>query len=247
MRFSRFLLIVGVVALVSVFAMSTSFAVSANSEKLTQYKGSFSSNINKKISNIEQVYAFKNNNSKEYYKINIKKNYQNKYKIRSVNVRYAVVDNETHKIRNFLYKNYTGKNKKSLKIDILNKDDTFIDKVTINYFTKGKIKNESFYSYYYTNNFTLVNYLASGKANAKAVQKGDYKITQLGNIPIIKYQNVKIITKSKKYKIKAVKLILTNFKGTKTSYKTFKGYGKNSLKIQLYENIFIRDIKVYYY
>ncbi len=247
MKFSRVFLIFSMVALVAVFAMNASFAASDGSEKLTQYKGSFSSNIDKKISNVEQVSAFKNNKSKEYYKINIKKNYQNKYKIRSINVRYSVTDNKTYKFRNFLYKNYTGKNRNYLKIDILNKDNIFVDKVTINYFTKGKIKNESFYSYYYNNNFTLVNYLFSGKANAKAVQKGDYKITQFGNIPIIKYQNVKIITKSKKYKIKAVKLLLTNIKGTKISYKTFKGYGKNSLKIRLYENIFIQDIKVYYY
>lgn len=245
MKFSRILLIFGIVAILSIFAVSTTFAACASTEKLTQYKGSFSSNLNKKISNIEQISAFKNNNSKEYYKINIKKNYQNRYKIRSVSVKYSLIDNETHEIINFFYKNYTGKNKNSLKINILDKDNIFIDKVIINYYTKGKIKNESFY--YYNNDMSFVGYWAGKKVIAKLVQKGDYEITKFGNIPIMKYQNVKFLTKNKKYKIKAVKLLLTNIKGTKISYKTFKGYGKNSLKIRLYENIFIQDIKVYYY
>lgn len=144
MKFSRILLIFGIVAILSIFAVSTTFAACASTEKLTQYKGSFSSNLNKKISNIEQISAFKNNNSKEYYKINIKKNYQNRYKIRSVSVKYSLIDNETHEIINFFYKNYTGKNKNSLKINILDKDNILLIRLLLIIILKERLKMKVF-------------------------------------------------------------------------------------------------------
>lgn len=90
-------------------------------------------------------------------------------------------------------------------------------------------------------------YLTSKKVNAKLTQKIHVKNTKYSSIPSITYQKIKIITKNQKYKLKSIKLGLVDFKKKKIIYKTFKGYGKNSFKIQLYKNTFIQDIKVYYY
>lgn len=67
------------------------------------------------------------------------------------------------------------------------------------------------------------------------------------NFALVKYQHIKVLTKSKNYKIKAVKFSLINLKNNKSFYKTFKGYGKNNFKVQLYNNVFVNNIKVYYY
>ncbi|MBZ9571115.1 hypothetical protein KQY27_06130 [Methanobrevibacter sp. TMH8] len=243
MKINRILLMIGIVAIAFIFVMNVSFA--ASSEKLEAYKGSFYSNTEKKVSNVEQVFAFNYNNSKEYYKISIKKNYQNKYKIKSVNATYSVFDNKTYKAKYF-YKNYNGKNKNFLKIKSLNNDTVNLEKLVINYYTKGKIKHESFKPYYISN-FIETTYLSAKKANAKLVQKLNFKIRKHTNFPKIEYQNIKIITKNKKYKIKAVKFGLVDVKDNKMSYKTFKGYGKNSFKTKLYTNQVIAAIKVYYY
>lgn len=245
MKINRILLMIGIVAIAFVFVMNVSFA--ASSEKLETYKGSFYSNTEKKVSNINNVFDYKLDSkySKQYYKINIKKNYQNKYKIKSVNVKYSVVDIKTYEATYF-YKNYNGKNKNFLKIKSLENDTVHLEKLVINYYTKGKIKHESL-NPNIINNFIATSYLSAKKANGKLVQKGNFKITKYTNFPEMEYQNIKIITKNKKYKIKAVKLGLVNVKNNKVSYKTFKGYGKNSFKTKLYTNQFIAAIKVYYY
>ncbi len=244
MSFKKILLVITLVAFMSFFAMSVSFA--ASSENLLINKNSFSSNENKKISNVEQIYTFKNNDPKDYLKISIKKNYQNKYKIKSVNLKYSVLDNKTQYVKDVFYKNYSGDNKNFLTIGILSNETINLDKITINYYTNGKIKHENQYPYLYTpgDDLKLVTHLSAKKANAKSVEKGVFATKSI--IPVMKSQNVKIITKNKKYKIKAVKLSLVNIKN-KSSYKIFKGYGKNSLKIKLHDNKFISGIKVYYY
>lgn len=88
--------------------------------------------------------------------------------------------------------------------------------------------------------------LIGKKSSSKMLQKGYIKVTRLGN-PTVTYQLIKILTKNKKYKIKLVRLSLADFKNNKISYKNFKGYGKNNLKIQLRSNTFVGEIKVYYY
>ncbi len=243
MKFRKILLVLGIVALASVFVMNASFA--ASSEKLSVYKGYYSFINDKKVSTIEQVVTFNNESSKQYYKINIKKTYQKKYKIKSVNIKYAVFDNKTDEFKNYIYKNYTANNKNSFVINPLINEWISFDKLTVNYQTKEKIKKESV-SFSSKPELKYNIYFTSNKANAQVFQK-IYIKNGIKYPFAVKYQKLKVLTKSNKYKIKSIKLTLATMKNHKISYKTLKGYGKNSFKLQLYQNKLIQDIKVYYY
>jgi hypothetical protein len=248
MKFRKILLILGIVSLASVFVINASFA--ASSEKLSIYKSSSSATIDKKVSTIQEVSTINNGNGngtyKEYCKISIKKAYQKKYKIKSVNIRYSVYDNKTSEFKNYIYRNYTVNNKNNFVINTKINDYTSIDKLTVNYQTNGKIKKESTSSYYSKGELKFNSYLISIKANANMIQKISINGKNV-NPFTVKYQKLKVVTKSKQYKIRSIKLSLVNMKNNKISYKTFKGYGKNNLKLQLYQNQFVQDIKVYYY
>lgn len=244
MKFSKILLIIGIVALASVFVMNASFA--ASSEELSVYKGSGSLTTDKKVSTIIDVSKFQNDGYKEYCKINIKKAYQKKYKIKSVNIRYSVIDTKTYKFKNYLYKNYTVNNKNSFIVNVSGNDSVSFDKLTVNYQTKGKIKNESITSSYTKGELKYNTYFDSNKANAYLFQKV-YLKNDMKDPFTVKYQKIKVLTKNKKYKIKTIKLAFSNAKTNKISYSTFKGYGKNSLIIKLYQNKIVQGIKVYYY
>jgi hypothetical protein len=140
MKISKFLLIIGITALLLVFAVNTSFAVS--SEKTTKYKQYQWESCNKKFVSINHFeVSDENGNSKSSYKISIKKYYKNKYKIKSVNLKY--VDWGDTESSNYLHMNYTIKNKNSLTIKDPKKN-LYLQKVTVNYHTKNKIKKESF-------------------------------------------------------------------------------------------------------
>jgi hypothetical protein len=233
--------------------MSTTFA--ASNEKLTQYNGSLTVNMDKKVSAITFNSKFYNADSdiaKGQYKINIKKPYQKNYKIKSVDIMYFVTDNKTGKPKNYAYRSYTTntKNTKSNKNSfIINTEitrDMNIDKLTVNYQTNGKIKKESISSTYSKANLKFNIHLIGKKSSANVVQKFHMNNNRANPI-LMKYQKIKVLTNSKEYKIKAVKLSLANFKNSKISYKLFKGYGKNSLDIQITDNVAVQGIKVYYF
>ena len=241
MKFSKILLIIGIVAFISAFTMSTTFATS--SEKLTQYKSSFYSSADKKVSTIKYTLKSNNEKCKELYNINIKKPYQKNYKIKSVHIRYSVHDNKTGKFKNYIYKNYTVNNKANFIIKNKMYRDNSFDKLIVNYQTNDKIKSESINPYYSKYKLRINTLWSSIKSNAKSFQKMYIN----NNFALVKYQHIKVLTKSKNYKIKSVKFSLINLKNNKSFYKTFKGYGKNNFKVQLYNNVFVNNIKVYYY
>jgi hypothetical protein len=244
MKFREILLILGIVAIASVFVMNASFA--ASGESLSVYKDSSLGNFNKKIVSIDQVSSWKNGTGKDYYKINIKKAYKNKYKIKSVTMGYFLNDNSTYyETKDMLYKNYTGKNKNSLIIKF-SSEAISPEKLTINYYTKGKIKKETFYPYSTNADWKSTSYFTSNKANAKLTRNISIKNSIYGSSISVTHQKIKIATKNKNYKIQSVKLILLDLKKNKVVSNTFKGYGKNSLKLQLYQNKLVQDIKVYY-
>ncbi|OQD58823.1 hypothetical protein MBBAR_8c00490 [Methanobrevibacter arboriphilus JCM 13429 = DSM 1125] len=114
--------------------MNPNFAT--NGEKLSPYKGLGSLTTDKKVSTITNVSKFQDDSYKEYCKITVKKAYQKKYKIKSVNIRYAVSDIKTYKFKNYIYKNYTVNNKNRFIVNIFGNESVSFDKLTVNYQTK---------------------------------------------------------------------------------------------------------------
>lgn len=100
MKYSRLLFIIGIVALLSISVMNTSFAASKKSEsihsdKISQYI--LEDYYKNKISEIKKTYIvnFKKrggDSRKGNFKISIKKSFKNKYKIKSVKVLYTYND-----------------------------------------------------------------------------------------------------------------------------------------------------------
>lgn len=249
MKFSKILLIVGIVALVFTFAMSTSSA--ASSEKITKFKMYDKNSYNKKIVTIDKSYSLKNNRGVEYissYKISIKNKYKGKYKIKSVNMTYQYYDENSYKHKNIYY-NYNGKNKNTIKIKDPKKSIIF-QKMTINYYTKGKIKKEST-KFQLNSNYKTVTYYYGNKANVKLNERGYNKLDSTFNeyLPRLTYTKFKVTTKNKKYKIKKVQAVYYDDTGL-NSIKTYNGYGKNSLTIKPNEKkylIWIGEFRVFYY
>lgn len=251
MRFSKVLLILGIIALVSAFAMSTSFA--ASSEHVTKYKQYVWDSYDKKIVNVDHLEVYSNLkpssvSSASSYKINVKKSYKNKYKINSVKVKYAVYDNSSE-FEKYTYKTYNVKNKNSVNIKNPNKN-TMIEQITINYYTKSKIKNESISANTFPKGeWKSTTYFYGNKSIGVLKEKGYIKRFSGGYYYASTSHNLKISTKNKKYKINKVKLAFYGIMGSFEGAKIYNGYGKNSLTIKSYgsyENSWMGDYKVYY-
>lgn len=105
-----------IIAILVIFSLVINTSFAASSEKLETYKGSISSNYDKKVSTINYVSKFNHDSSKKYFKFNIKK-LSNKYKIKYISAKYFVYDNETGSI-SFFYKNIMEK-QNNLKINDL--------------------------------------------------------------------------------------------------------------------------------
>lgn len=253
MKISRILLIIGIVAIISAFAISTSFA--ASSENIYKYKIYGKNNYNKKIVTINKSYVEDYKlNIKYSYKINIKNKYKSKYKIKSVNITYVYDDINNVNFGKVFYKNYNGKNKNTIKIKDPQKN-LWLKKITINYYTKGKIKKESPNIQNYSssiNNWKTTTYYYGNKSNVKLSQGGSTKFNADFRIYLqtSKNKKFKVTAKDKKSKIKKVQVVYVGVDSLVESIKTYNGYGKNSLRFTSYKNtdfLWIGKIKVFYY
>ncbi len=203
MKFSKFLLILGIIAIVGIFTVNASFAVS---EDLLTYKGSQYISYDKKISSIDYKYVFKNKKDNANLNIKVKKDYQNKYKIKSVNTKFFVYDKKCV-FKKSIYKDYNGKNKNSISIKIPKYSS--IAKLTINYKTKSNLKKEST-NFYMRSSFKQKLYLQSKRSKANVLEKGYNKVNSGKIIYVPTYQKIKIYTKSKNYKIKLIRFMGLN-------------------------------------
>lgn len=249
MKHRKFLLIIGIAALLLFFALNTSFA--ASSEKTTKYKEYSWEISNKKIVKINHFeVSNEKHDSKSSYKISIKKYYRNKYKIKSVNLKYYDFDKETN---NYFYKNYTIKNKNSITIKDPKKNLS-LQKMTIIYQTKNKIKNES-YSYPLSGTWKRTTYYY-GKTFKGVLKQNGYIIKEygcdggVGPGHVETRNKLKISSKNKKSKIDKVKLyFLGGHAGHLERTKIYKAYGKNSLTRYSwgnYEASYLYYFRVYY-
>ncbi|MBZ9571266.1 hypothetical protein KQY27_06885 [Methanobrevibacter sp. TMH8] len=237
----RLFLLIGIFVLVFAFTLNTSFA--ANEEIWGGSSVEKADNVyDKKIVIIKEVSYkdYENYVYKNYYKINIKKSYQNKYKIKSVNIKYSDFEGK------YYSKKYNAKNKNRIIIKSLDMDPV---KITIIYSTKSKIKSETT-KFNEDSNFKNTAKLKGKKFNVKLTQKGySYLISGI-RWSTITYQKFKVTSKSKKYRIKSVRAFYDDMESGKQKFKTFKGYGKNSLTVNLYgtyEGTGIYYFKIYYY
>ena len=237
----RIILLMGILVLGFAFALNISFAAS---EEISTSKTHDLDVYDKKIVTIKK-FSYKNYdnyNYKYYYKINIKKSYQNKYKIKSVHVTYYDYYGSKYYI-----KKYNAKNKNS--IGMKHPDDLDFVKMTVFYSTKTKVKNE-------TNRFKgdsslkRTEVFKGKKSNVKLTKEGDNYLISDMLWSTINYQKFIVTSKSKTYKIKSVKAFYYDTETRKEKFKTFKGYGKNTLTAKLYgtyEGEGISYFKVYYY
>ncbi|KZX14861.1 hypothetical protein [Methanobrevibacter curvatus] len=231
MKFSRLLLIIGIVVLVSVFAMSTSFAASKKSEsiysdKISQYisEDSYKTKISEiKKTDIVSVkkggYTRKGN-----FKISVKNSFKNKYKIKSVTVVYKhrYTDDIMDEVEKKVYKTYKPKNKKILAIKDLSASESLgyeFVKIIINYKTSKKMKQETTYlkKYY--------KYKSTTKYTGKTAIVKDITVSTTKNF----VHTIKVKTTNFKYKIKTFKVIFHNYIDI---IGTIYGHGKNSLVVK---------------
>lgn len=250
MKFSKFLLIMGITTLLLVCIINTSFA--ASSEHVTKYKQYKWENCNKKIITINHFeVSDENYDSKSSYKINIKKYCKNKYKIKSVNLKYGLYDDT--EFSGYFYKNYTIKNKNSITIKDPKKN-MYLIKATVKYHTKNKLNKESFY-FHPSGKWKRTVYYYGAKFKGSLREKGYIK-KEYGCDGGIGYgyaattNKLKISTKNTKYKIDKVKLLFVGgHADTLERTKTYKAYGKNRLTVNSYGNYeasWLADFRVYF-
>jgi hypothetical protein len=203
MKFSKILLIFAILALVSAFAMNVSFAAGEN---LALNKSSQIVTYDKKVSTIDAKYLYNNKKENVYLNVKVKKDYQKKYKIKSVKVKYDFF-NKKGVYQKTAYKTYNGENKKSILIKIPNYSST--NKIAITYNTKSKLKKESV-NFFMKSNSKKNIYLQSKKSKANIVEKGYNKISGKEIIYVPTYQKITIQTKNKNYKIKLIRFVAYN-------------------------------------
>ena len=249
MKFSKLLIIIAIVFLLSICVMNTSFAAVKKSESISSDKISqiISEDCYKsKISEINRIDIYnRKDDRKGNFKFSVKKAYQNKYKIKSVKVLYirTYTDwNIDETIEKKVYKTYKPKNKKILTIKDLsasentNGEYAFV-KIIINYKTKKNLKQETVYlkkPYKYKSTMVYKGKTATVK-----------DITEDSKKKFI--HKVKVKTTSSKYKIKTFKVIFyIDVKIVGTIY----GYGRTSLVVdgpQYYDSRAEGDFKITYY
>ena len=227
-------------------SVTMGLSYSASSEKIGISSTKMTEKIEKKIVSIDRInFWSKKSGDKYYYKIKIKKNYQNKYRIQSVKCEYIDYGYDSG---NF-YKTVNGKNKKSLNIKPLNND--YIMSMTVKFQTKEKIKSES--TKFWEKRYKILRdkEFRGKKANIKVREKGYWLVDGQGNT-FIKYQKVDIKTTSKKYKIKTIKALYYEMADFVSKTKTFKGNGKTTFTKVIKENFddrgsFLDKFKITYY
>jgi hypothetical protein len=109
----------------------------------------------------------------------------------------------------------------------------FLNKITILYQTKAKLKNESTIFQQPGSTHQIIIYKGK-KVNVVVKEKGYIQYPQMTSWTVITYQHFKVNTLNSKDKIKSVKIIYYDVKGLKSA-KTIKGYGKSSLSFKFYD------------
>lgn len=253
MKFSRVLLIIGIVMLVSIFVMNISFAASKKSEaiysnKISQYISEDS--YKTKISEIKRIDIFnvKKGFRKGNFKISVKKPFKNKCKINSVKILYIHTYTDWDRIETVekkVYKTYKAKNKKILTIKDLSASGNIganyeFVKIIINYKRNKKLKQETTYlkkSY---------KYKATTKYTGKTAIVTDITTNWVGDLNFT--HKIKIKTKSSKYKIKTFKVTFYTYGAAIIG--TIYGYGKTTLVVngpKYYDPRSEGDFKITYY
>ncbi|MCL2687913.1 MAG: hypothetical protein FWE58_05200 [Methanobrevibacter sp.] len=263
MKYYKILLILGIITIMSVLTITASFA--ASSEEIKESNGIHVLNYYNKNINIDEVFAwnYKEYTDNHYYKISIKKPYDKKYKIKSVNAKYSVYYSDGRGYFKDINKNYSIKKNNIIifKAPKSNQYSYHITKMTIKYKTKTKLKSEtSNMSNTLANKWKNTQYFHGKKANGMLIAKGsgsskhgDHKTA---------YNKLTILTKNKTAKIKSVECMKWVFhrdssvrsseyignRGYHTLEKeTFKGNGKNKLIINLDGKKGCDILKIYYY
>jgi len=237
MKGKKFLAIIGITALVLFFALNTSFA--ASSEKINPGHSKNLDVFDKKVVTITQVSTYHDESYSNYFRINIKKAFQNKYKIKSVQAKISEIEGNKNnlKIRRYT-ETHVFKNKDSVIVKIPDSNDTKsyqMDKITIFYQTKSKIKNESEKFTKQGTTFWETNFKGK-KANIVLKEKFHVDLSSKDGRSVITSQNFKIKTINSKDKIKSVKINYYNSKGFINS-KTVKGNGKSVFNFNLKDKL----------
>lgn len=110
--------------------MNVGFA--ANNETITKFKSYQVKKYDKKIINADKIFMGSDNYKKDkcYHKINIKEKFRNKYKIKSIKLKY--LGNY-----DFKYKTYNVRNKS--KFTLKTSDSIYTPKLIVKFKTKSKI------------------------------------------------------------------------------------------------------------
>lgn len=261
MKLNKILLILAIFAIISVFGMGTSFA--ASNETIDESNGIYTLNYKNKVINICETFEWDADEGidEHYYAVGIKKAYNKKNKIKSINVKYSVFEMETGKFKKYVNKKYiTVKNNKiTFKHPTSNNYIYYIDKLTVKYKVKTKTKSESStMSNTLSNRWKNTQYLNGKKSNVVLEGTG-YGSPRHGHYKTIN-QKLTIQTKNKKHKIKSVDCLswgigsdskegnyIRNGGYHTVTKKTFKGNGKNSQTIKLDGTMEYGQLIVYYY
>ena len=235
------IILIGVIfVLIAVFTANATFA--ASNETINNYKIHQINTYDKNIIKADYVSEWgKKLDEKSYLDINIKTAYKNKYKIKSIRVRCYNEKLGT------VYKTYNIKNKVKIKLNF--KSGVYLNSFTVSYYTKGKIKNETI-NLESRSKWKSTTHFYGKKANI-TLKKSGYTINTYlyGPWPMTNYQEFKITTKNKKYKIKTVKAFCFGMDSIER-VNTYKGYGRNVLTVKtnkIFDGISFNAFKLYYY
>lgn len=241
MKHNKLLLLALIVFFVSIIAINTSFA--AGNETITKFKSYQVEKFNTKIVDVEEASIRDSNHKKDkyYYKFSIKDKFKNKYKIKSIKIKYG------NDYGYYKYKTYNVKNKLNFT---LKPSNGYYSKLIINFHTKSKIKNVSvdFVSKNTRGKWKSLTRLYGKKANIVLREKGYSEYWGMGSSTITS-QKFKITTKNPRYKLKSVKSFYFSAGGIEM-VNTYNGNWKNSLTVQInekYSGISLDAFKVYYY
>jgi hypothetical protein len=218
MNKKAYLIIFALAILFLVFSINASFATSETIYKSSDHQ---LDTYDKKIVTLKvDTLSYRLHENKQYLKIEVKKEYRNKYKIKSYEIKFSDKKAKLVKVNN---KKYI-----KIKVPLYNS----LSWIKINYLTKGKIKKES--TKFRNSKFKIVRFFKGKKSNVKITQEGITDYINWENFPTINYQKIKITTKNKKSKINQVKLLYYDYTTGKGSSKIFYGHGRNSLTATLY-------------
>ena len=239
MKIKRIILIMGILAFITIFALNASFA--ASNETIDKFKTQQVDTYNKKIITVDYVskYTDKNYNFNAYLTFSVKKTYKSKYKIKSIKAQYYTQYGT-------ITKSYAIKNKTKVRLNF--KNGIFDGNFTVSYYTKGKIKNETV-NMESKHKWKGTTYFYGKKSNINLKDSGYVTYSPQGAWYVTDYQKFTTTTKSKKYKLKTIKAFFFNPGGIEL-VKTYNAYGKNKLTTEIpgtYPPLGIGAFKIYYY